>query len=437
MKAILATGVDEMNNDLRDWGEIDEAIECWTIKDIEDQIDQSINIVLINRYMDQSDKNIQLEDLIRRVRSAHPAVRFVIIVGDYDQEFVRRMVNMGVFDLAVGTEVGDGAIKDLIINPRKDFKLLNAFEKEIPNEPNFLKESVNKISELLSKKTTDVKVGVIDTPREACPEVQKREYGAIESKTILILNGTPRGGSTFVALLLASALAKRKISVSLIEPPVAGKLPYLYEHLLLEHKDIEVGFDADKLQAAGGELFGAAFGDPTVHCGITLQILNPQSTMNFGSEGMRKLLYGRNTAVKVIDAGSTDQEPQIRELAATADQVLVLVDLLPGDSNVKTFTRWADYYRHGNMKFVLNKINRGVDTAELAQLETLKPLEIHYVDPVKIYASLYQGNLPYFDPEIERVVRPFIETLLSDILPKDVYYKTKIRQGLSLNRRKG
>lgn len=421
----LATGVKALNDDLKSFLGGHVVCEQWSLAEVSEQILDLPDVAVINRYLDDTPDGDQLEALIMAFRKQSPKTRFVIIIGDYEEQLVSRIVNLGVFDVAIGQEISDGTLRDLIQNPRKSFDFARYYAKadqqEVPG--NTLRTSVARITEKLTAKRHDTVQEPIEIVTAKDLMNQHPEYNAIESRLILVMNGTARGGSTFVSLLLARALAVRNLTVSVIEPAVPDKLPYICEHLMLRLNGTPVSFDVDKIAESNGSLFSARLQDDTTeHNGITLQLLDPKGSANLNLEGHLKLLAARNTAIKIVDCGSLFEDEIIRELAAIAHRVYVVVDLLPGDSNVSSFTRWKDYHQQGNLRFIINRSNPGIDAVEKQQLqESLSPFEISLVEPSRIYAALYRQMLPYDDPSIRKAIESQVEALLKDMLPDQVH----------------
>ena len=140
MKIILATGlpvIDSFLKELEGVRVVDECVDFEVMKDIIDYSDP--DVVIINRYLDDTPEGEKIREIVKAIRIDKKEVRFVILIGQYEEKFISSMVNLGIYDLIVGEEIGTSSVEDILYNPRKEFD----FEKHLKIKDQTVKEKGN------------------------------------------------------------------------------------------------------------------------------------------------------------------------------------------------------------------------------------------------------------------------------------------------------
>lgn len=123
MRLILAVNKGLTKSLLKELEEIEITEECEDIEVLEMILQYSdVDVVILDRYLDKTETGDIAKKVIRETRKIKKNIRFIVLLGQYDEKFISSMVNLGIFDIIVGDEIGTETIKKLLKNPRQEFE---------------------------------------------------------------------------------------------------------------------------------------------------------------------------------------------------------------------------------------------------------------------------------------------------------------------------
>lgn len=121
MKIILAASLDEKEKLLNDIEGVEIIEECEDLEVLSVILEyNSVDIVILDRYFDETENGEKIRSLIKATRKMKKDIRFIILLGEYEEKFAANMVNLGVYDLVVENEIATD-FKEILDNPRSEF----------------------------------------------------------------------------------------------------------------------------------------------------------------------------------------------------------------------------------------------------------------------------------------------------------------------------
>lgn len=274
-----------------------------------------------------------------------------------------------------------------------------------------------------------------ETIKEVIKEVKviekeyKHMYSEIENKSIGIMNLSRCAGSTFLTMNLAKAFSKYEILTSIIELPLEP--PKIYTNIGIEQKlsedddsgylnfysfPHEIDINSKMLKDKETYIDDIIFIVPDPH--------KPQinsETWNY-SKMMKLLNVSRKAKINLIDINNSFHHQITRDLLEELDTLIVVIDPNPTEVilNISTLNKIRELEKENitNIKYVLNKVNKGVDLKELKRYIEVEPAtRIPYIDISLVYQSLYKGKILYDYEEAREVLNEAFIPLFKELLP--------------------
>lgn len=137
MNLLLMTGLEALEQRLiqlteQELGEV-HGFSLESIGDFEDYDPNAYQVMIINRYMDQSEEGSDLVRFIKKVRNNSKDIQVIVLLSESEREVIQQLVNVGVFDLIIsssGESLESLARKILrcVQTPATQFELIKAVE---------------------------------------------------------------------------------------------------------------------------------------------------------------------------------------------------------------------------------------------------------------------------------------------------------------------
>ncbi|QUI21257.1 protein kinase [Vallitalea pronyensis] len=266
----------------------------------------------------------------------------------------------------------------------------------------------------------------------AQPKEDKKQtlYQGIKPQTIGVISLTPRAGSTFLSVNLASALAHRNILVSLIEFPYNE--PYIYDLIGVSNYTTISYYPV--LQEINNN--NMIYRDEiTVIDDIMYLIHDPtrEPIDHWDDDKSTKLLYAaKDSLISIVDIGYHYSliEPILHEF----DLIFVMYHAMPPEimANYRLFEKIMAYGRkRNNVRFILNNDNEGIHKKELHQYLGIKPdLSIPRLPEEWIYGSAYKKKVPYQLSKYRGTFDTLFDPIYKEIMPKELWKKKKRKRKL-------
>lgn len=143
MKLLLMTGLPELEQRLIQLTEQEQEgsapLMLENLSEYEAYSGEYFDVLVINRYMDQSDEGDELAQFIKKVRSRNKDLQVIVLFAENELEIIQAMVNIGVFDLIISMP-GESLeslcyrIHKGMKNPARqyDFKVLSEVPSQTP-----------------------------------------------------------------------------------------------------------------------------------------------------------------------------------------------------------------------------------------------------------------------------------------------------------------
>jgi MinD-like ATPase involved in chromosome partitioning or flagellar assembly len=292
-----------------------------------------VDVVILDRYLDETENGYKIKTLIKNTRRVKKDVRFIILLGEYEENFVSAMVNLGVFDLVVGEEITT-EINELLNNPRIEFDF-------------------SKYSNLSTSKGKKIKEKVV----YKLPKDYQKIIGIYSPYAT---------GKTVIATNLAKYYVKNRIPVTLIDTdfikkdllyyyPLGNKdffkLVNLYE-AIKDNKDINdikpYTIEIDRLK-----LF-------TDHRDSKYQI---------SFEMVNTIVRNSDSNVIIIDISSCLNKELANEILYLCDERVIVADKMISTLNGLPYKLTLKRCNRKNLSLVINK---NIEIKSLSNKEILK-----------------------------------------------------------------
>lgn len=345
MRIILATGLDGTEKLLNDFEGIELIEECNDLEVLSVILEYSdVDIVILDRYLDETENGDKIKALMKDIRKIKKDIRFIVLLGEYEEKFVSAMVNLGVFDLVVGEEIRT-ELNDLLNNPRIEFDFSKYLKPDKGKKEKALRENI-------------------------LPDDYRKIVG--------IFNPTKHSmGKTTIAVNLAEAYIKKGLSVSIIDTDLRSLDMYYHYDLL----DFKIGRLKEFIENKGetqDNISNYAY-SPRPNIYIFTDLLN----MDLDYITFRNLIKYMKTNVIIIDICRYMDIETLNNILLEADERLLIVDkMINSIISLKDHLKGMNINIFENMSLVINKDSkvRNLSNKEIERRVIQYIREYHIVD---------------------------------------------------------
>jgi len=259
-----------------------------------------------------------------------------------------------------------------------------------------------------------------------------KEFSVLNKNTIGVINLSKGAGSTFVTLNLAKAISESSLKVAVIEPPV--RKPTIYDTIGIEKQIYDI-YDEDIFYSYPHVIQREEEAErerEVLLDGIYWIVPDPRikEIEKWDSYKMLKLINSsRKASINIIDIGNDYKHESISDILGNLDMIIVVIDPFPSKiiNNEEKLDNLKKLENKGlNIKYVINKDNKGVNKKTMLKFLEINPLTyIPFISPEIVYKSFYDCEIPYSNSKGNEELKEAYYEILKHLVPTDLLEQSK------------
>lgn len=370
-----------------------------------------------------------LSDSLKKIREEHDQLNVVLLSKEpVGHPFLAEVVQLGIYSILL-----DSMTVEIIANCIESPMTYSQVSHLTKVDTGYQWRS--ELTQAQDPQYSPISPPLEKKEAEENKEVPKETIELLKLTSNLIIIGSlyPGAGSTFLTTNLAKYFSSLDLETVVIESPTI-KIPYLFDLLDGQNKTTVDDYSRAHLIAENKPIPKESWKDGN----ITWVPLNPEKSpiQQWSYEQMLKLIFGyMKTPLILLDIGTTWLDTSVCSLMSFAEKILVVVDTDPAHVNLSYEVSGAHVHEPARIKneilrlasengkqvdFILNRYEKSVDTKMWIQAVGSEPLtKIPYCEYQKIIQLLYNGKLPFDNPDIAYNLGKSFFEILKAIYPEE------------------